>query len=125
MRSKGAIATKEVDGRELLDLKMNGTAIFVDVARLYALANGIAETHTRRRFEAIAPHLKAGPQESEGWSGAFEFLQSLRLQAQLRSTTQPNLVDPATLNDIDRRVLKECIRAMRRLQQRVELDFQR
>ena len=121
----GGIETKEVDGRELLDLKMNGTAIFVDVARLYALANGIAETHTRRRFEAVAPHLKAGPQESEGWSGAFEFLQSLRLQAQLRSTTQPNLVDPATLNDIDRRVLKECIRAMRRLQQRVELDFQR
>ena len=121
----GGIETKEVDGRELLDLKMNGTAIFVDVARLYALANGIAETHTRRRFEAIAPHLKAGPQESEGWSGAFEFLQSLRLQAQLRSTTQPNLVDPAALNDIDRRVLKECIRAMRRLQQRVELDFQR
>ena len=37
----------------------------------------------------------------------------------------PNLVEPATLNDIDRRVLKECFRVMRRLQQRMELDYQR
>ena len=123
---KGAIATKEVDGRDVLDLKMSGTVIFVDVARLYALAQGVAETNTRRRFEAIAARLNAGPQESESWSTSFEFLQMQRLQAQLHaSTAQPNLVEPARLNDIDRRMLKECVRVMRRLQQRVELDFQR
>ena len=128
----GSIATKEVDGREVVDLKMQGTAIFVDVARLYALGHGIAETNTRRRFEAIASALKAEPQESEGWCSAFEFLQMLRLQVQLRPKTDsgvppdnPNLVEPATLNDIDRRVLKECFRVMRRLQQRMELDYQR
>ncbi|HRI17657.1 MAG TPA: DUF294 nucleotidyltransferase-like domain-containing protein, partial [Burkholderiaceae bacterium] len=123
---KGAVETKEVDGREVLDLKMSGTAIFVDVARLYALAHGVAETNTRRRFEAVAEHLAAGPQESEGWCTSFEFLQMQRLQAQLRGdSAQPNLIEPALLNDIDRRVLKECGRVMRRLQQRVELDFQR
>ncbi len=128
----GGIATKEVDGREVVDLKMQGTAIFVDVARLYALAHGVAETNTRRRFEAIAPALKAEPQESEGWCGAFEFLQMQRLQVQLRPVkgggvpaANPNLVEPAALNDIDRRVLKECFRVMRRLQQRMELDYQR
>ena len=128
----GSIATKEVDGREVVDLKMQGTAIFVDVARLYALAHGVAETNTRRRFEAIAAALKAEPQESEAWCGAFEFLQMLRLQVQLRPTggegappANPNLVEPAALNDIDRRVLKECFRVMRRLQQRMELDYQR
>jgi len=128
----GGIATKEVDGREVVDLKMQGTAIFVDVARLYALAHGVEETNTRRRFEAIAAALKAEPQESEGWSSAFEFLQMLRLQVQLRPAdgagaplANPNLLEPVALNDIDRRVLKECFRVMRRLQQRMELDYQR
>jgi CBS domain-containing protein len=127
----GSIATKEVEGREVVDLKMQGTAIFVDVARLYALAHGVAETNTRRRFEAVAAALKAEAQESEAWCGAFEFLQMQRLQVQLRPTggsagaVHPNLVEPAALNDIDRRVLKECFRVMRRLQQRMELDYQR
>ena len=120
---KGAIATRDVDGQALLDLKLSGTAIFVDVARLYALAHGVAETNTRRRFQAVAPHLHAGPQESEGWCTSFEFLQMQRLHAQLRSSNRPNLIDPNELNDVDRRVLRECIRVMRRLQQRVELDF--
>jgi CBS domain-containing protein len=128
----GSIDTKEVDGREVIDLKLQGTAIFVDVARMYALAHGISETNTRRRFEAIAVALKAEPQESEAWCSAFEFLQMLRLQVQLRPAAaeglppaNPNLIEPATLNDIDRRVLKECFRVMRRLQQRMELDYQR
>ena len=120
---KGAIATRDVDGQALLDLKMSGTAVFVDVARLYALAHGVAETNTRRRFEAVAVHLRAGPQESEGWCTSFEFLQMQRLHAQLRSPGRPNLIDPGELNDVDRRMLRECIRVMRRLQQRVELDF--
>ncbi|MGL6110884.1 MAG: DUF294 nucleotidyltransferase-like domain-containing protein, partial [Rubrivivax sp.] len=128
----GAIDTKELDGRRVLDLKMQGTAIFVDLARLYALAHGVSETGTRRRFEAIAAPLEAGPRESESWSSAFEFLQLLRLQVQLDPDTDarnpasnPNLVEPSALNDIDRRMLKECLRVLHRLRQRLELDFQR
>jgi CBS domain-containing protein len=128
----GAIDAKEVDGRQVLDLKTQGTALFVDLARLYALAHGISETGTRRRFEALAAPLEAAPRESESWSSAFEFLQLLRLQVQLRAdadggneTLNPNLVEPAALNDIDRRMLKECLRVLRRLRQRLELDYQR
>jgi len=36
-----------------------------------------------------------------------------------------NLAEVAALNDIDRRVLKESFRVARRLQQRMELDYQR
>jgi len=36
-----------------------------------------------------------------------------------------NLIDVAALNDIDRHVLKESLRVARRLQQRMELDYQR
>ena len=43
----GGIETRTVDGRETIDIKLQGTALFVDVARIYALAHGCAETGTR------------------------------------------------------------------------------
>jgi CBS domain-containing protein len=128
----GAIATRTLDGRELLDLKLQGSAIFVDVARIYALALGVDETNTRRRLEAIGAALKAPERESEGWCSAFEFLQMLRLRVQLRASGKAdedqgmsNYLEPAALNDVDQRVLKECFRVLRRLQQRMSLDYQR
>ncbi len=127
---RGAIATSEVAGRQVFDLKAQGTAAFVDLARLYSLAHGIAHTGTRPRFEAAAAFLGVPAHESESWSGAFEFLQLLRLQVQWRAGADaaghnPNLIEPAALNDIDRRMLTECLRVLRRLRQRVELDYGR
>jgi CBS domain-containing protein len=130
----GALDTTELNGQSVIDLKLHGTAVFVDAARLYALAHGIAATGTRARFEAAARALGAPPQEAEAWTGAFEVLQMLRLQVQLDSARRhavdaadgnPNLVDVAALNDIDRRVLKESLRVARRLQQRIEMDWRR
>ncbi|MFM7507512.1 MAG: putative nucleotidyltransferase substrate binding domain-containing protein, partial [Rubrivivax sp.] len=60
-----------------------GTAIFVDAARLYALAHGLPERATRARLEAAAPLMGASERESGNWVTAFEFLQMLRLQLQL------------------------------------------
>ena len=131
---RGAIDVKALGGREVIDLKLQGTAIFVDVARLYGLAHGVAATGTRARLEAVGRALALEPQESESWVGAFEFLQLLRLQVQLDAGSREavsapdgnaNLVDVAALNDIDRRMLKESLRIARRLQQRMELDYQR
>ncbi len=125
----GAVETHEVEGRAVVDLKLGGTAIFVDVARLYALARGVAPTGTRERFEALAPLLKVPPHESQAWVAGFEYLQLLRLQVQMaRPDTAPehaNLVELESLNDIDRRMLKESFRVARRLQQKLELDYQR
>jgi len=126
----GRIDTRSVDGTETLDLKLQGTAIFVNVARLLALARGLPEVNTRRRFEAYAQAEGLEPRRGETWIAAFEFLQMLRLRAQLEdglgvSAAQPNLIRVDALNFIDRRVLKESLRVARRLQQRVELDYLR
>ena len=37
----------------------------------------------------------------------------------------PNRIDVKRLNDIDRRLLKESLRAARSLQQRLQMDYQR
>jgi CBS domain-containing protein len=127
---RGAIDTHEVDGRACIDLKLQGTAIFVDAARIYALAHGIEATGTRQRLEGVAQALQLGEAEAGAWVTAFEFLQALRLETQIGgvgavSADAPNLVEVDALNDIDRRMLREALRMARRLQQRLEMDYRR
>ena len=131
---RGAIDAQTQGSQEVLDLKLHGTALYVEAARLYALAHGVAATGTRARFEAAAQAMGAAPQEAEAWVSGFEYLQMLRLQVQLArdrreavdaSDGNPNLIDVAALNDIDRRVLAESLRVARRLQQRIQLDYVR
>ncbi|HSW25963.1 MAG TPA: DUF294 nucleotidyltransferase-like domain-containing protein, partial [Burkholderiaceae bacterium] len=124
----GALATRDEGEHRWLDLKLRGTALFVDAARLYTLAHGIDASSTRSRLTAAALALRAPALEAESWVAAFEFLQMLRLRVQLDegvAAARPNEVDVAGLNPIDRRVLKESVRVARSLQQRIELDYQR
>ena len=126
---RGALNTRHEGSHAWLDLKLQGTALFVDAARLYALAHGLPSLGTRARLEAAAPQMGVAAQESEAWIAGFEFLQMLRLQRQL-GAAQPdagkvNEVDVNSLNDIDRRMLKEAMRMARSLQQRMELDYRR
>jgi CBS domain-containing protein len=110
-----------------IDLKLHGTAPFVDGARVLALAHGIRQTGTAERLEALAEAgvLQAG--ETRSWIDAFQFLQSLRLRVQQEpvdpSSRNPNLIDTQTLSALDRRILKEAFRQARTLQQRLELDY--
>jgi CBS domain-containing protein len=128
---RGALDPQQDGAHEWIDLKLNGTMIFVDAARLYALAHGVAATGTRQRLEAVAEALLVDERECQTWVGAFEFLQMLRLRVQVDTETgtgvgdSPNRLDVATLNDIDRRILKESLRAAQRLQQRLTLDYMR
>lgn len=116
------------DDQGQIDLKLQGTSIFVDAARLYGLANGIQATNTRERLMAVGPILGVTAAEYEAWVRGFEFLQMQRLQIQLQGAAeaeQPNHIEVNTLNDIDRRILKEAFRVARTLQQRLQLDYER
>lgn len=121
----GGIASDE-SGQ--IDLKLQGTAIFVDAARLYGLAHGVASTNTRERLMAVGPILGVAAAEYEAWVRGFEFLQMQRLQIQLQGAAgaeRPNHIAVDCLNDIDRRILKEAFRVARNLQQRLQLDYER
>jgi len=119
----------ELDDRDGLDLKLQGTALFVDAARIFALAQGVTATSTRERLEQSGEAMGVKPNEYESWIGAFEFLQSLRLRVQLDGDTaqsdEPNRIAFATLSNIDRRILSSSFRVARSIQQRLELDFAR
>lgn len=121
---RGAI---DSDAQGAIDLKLQGTALFVDAARIYGLAGGVQETGTRARLEAAGAKMGVPAAEYQAWSGAFEFLQMLRLRIQLAGAPSdaPNRLVLGDLNDIDRRILKEALRTAGVLQQRLRLDYAR
>lgn len=123
---RGALDPEEREGQPGLDLKLNGTALFVDCARLLALAQGIDEVGTRERLIAAGQALGVPAAERDGWASAFEFLQGLRLRQQLDADALGgNWCPLEALNDLDRRTLRVALRVAQRLQQRVRLDHLR
>ena len=112
-----------------LDLKLQGTALFVDAARIFGLSHGVEGNSTRERLEGTGKAAGLQAKEYDSWVGAFEFLQSLRLRVQLEPevarSDNPNRLLLASLSDIDRRILATSFRVARSLQQRLELDFAR
>ena len=94
---------------------------------LAALAAGVDATGTRQRLHGIAAPLAIPAAEISAWVSGFEYLQLMRLgvQAGGAAPAQANRIELASLNEIDRRVLRETLRVARRLQQRLELDYLR
>jgi CBS domain-containing protein len=85
-------------------------------------------TNTRVRLEQVGQALGLAAREYESWVTAFDFMQTLRLNIQIQRTAvagNPNLIELASLNDIDRSILKESLKTIRQLQQRLELDYAR
>ena len=110
-----------------LDLKVNGITPFVDAARIYSLGCGVAHTSTLKRLRESGLRLRMQVEEVEAWAQAFLFIQLLRLRqqraAQREQREMHNYLDPAKLNEMDRRTLKEAMRQARKLQTRLARDF--
>ncbi|MEW6164441.1 MAG: DUF294 nucleotidyltransferase-like domain-containing protein [Pseudomonadota bacterium] len=108
-----------------LDLKANGTRLFVDVARILALAGGSDETGTPERLRMAAEQGRIGRDDVGALVDAFFFVQQLRLRAQQDGTPlgMANRVDPARLNELDRLVLREALKQAKKLQTRLRMDY--
>jgi CBS domain-containing protein len=110
-----------------VNLKLYGVRPFVDAARVYALAFGLAQTGTAERLRAATGDLRMVPLEMAAIIDAFFLIQKLRLRIQARPGGEPpetaNRIDPAALNAFERRSLKEAFRQGRKLQQRLALDY--
>jgi len=118
------------DGK--LDLKASGARLFVDAARILALHSGIAATNTAQRLRLAGNRQGVAVVDVDGIIEAFHFIQSLRLHHQHLDPASDgpadrmadNRISPDTLNQLDRRILKESLRQARRLQLRLKLDYQ-
>jgi len=110
-----------------IDLKVNGVQPFVEAARIYGLADGVTATGTLERLAGIAGTRAIAASELDAWTDAFRVIQRLRLalNAAQHARGEPlhNHLNPATLNDGERRSLKHALRQARNLQARLARNF--
>ncbi len=121
---------EDATGVEGIDLKMSGSVPFVDAARIFALATGVTATNTVDRLEAAGIRKGVPAEEIRSWVAAFEHVQLLRLRTQHRRASgditasgAANVVPLSDLSALDRRILKEALRQVRAIQQRLEIDY--
>ena len=111
-----------------IDLKKYGARLFIDAARIFAMAHDVAATNTVQRLKLAAAVMNISPEEAAAAVDAFNFIQLLRLRhqhsEQVRGREGDNLIRPDELNEVERRILKEAFRQARKLQQRLKLDYQ-
>lgn len=125
----GSFATSDVPGAEgTIDLKAQGARVFVDAARIFALAQAIPQTSTAERLRAARGALGMSEAEAGAAIEAFFAVQALRLkhQAQPGGAAGPlqNRLDPARLGRMEAAQLKEALRVARELQDRLALEYQ-
>jgi CBS domain-containing protein len=122
------LTEESTEGRATLDLKLSGARLFVDAARIMALATGVSHTGTAERLRQGGRRLGMNADETGSAVEAFFFIQMLRLRRQVAAQegaghAARNRIAPADLNEVDRRMLKESLRQARRLQSRLALDY--
>lgn len=127
-RLRDFLTDLEPDHPGKIDLKKYGVRIFVDVARIYALASGVHNTNSVQRLRIAAQRLSIREEEINAILEAFDFIQLLRLRHQYLEGEPgrqgDNLINPDNLNELDRRILKESFRQARKIQNRLKLDYQ-
>lgn len=121
--------TEDVAGApHSIDLKAYGARLFVDVARIHALAQGLPQTNTVERLRAAGPGARLSAGEVEAAIDAFLAIQRLRLRLQAAQDpveeATANRIDPEQLNEMDRQILKQSFRIARRLQKQLSVKYQ-
>jgi CBS domain-containing protein len=126
----GVVRDFVVGKENKIDLKLNGITPFVDAARIFGLAAGVAQTNTIQRLRASAEKLRLDSSELDAWIDALLFIQVLRMRHHDEVSAQgagdnelDNLIDPEKLNELDRRILKEAFRQARKLQARLAMEY--
>jgi CBS domain-containing protein len=114
-------------GRAVINLKERGTALIVDLARLYAIEAGCAATNTMARLHLSVPRSSLSEKGGKQLEDAFEHISLLRLRHQYalmeRGEEPNNMVPVSQLSAIERRDLKDAFRAIESVQQGVAATF--
>ncbi len=112
---------------DTLDLKHNGIVPIVDLARIYALAEGIAAVNTTERLKQAAGTQILSKEGSANLLDAFEFLATLRIQHQAKQIdsgkTADNFMAPAEISKLEREHMKDAFKVIQTMQSTLKLRF--
>jgi CBS domain-containing protein len=120
--------SKDESADKGMDMKKRGVVPVIDMARLYALAGGLAPINTWERLEAIAEAGTITPSMVEDLRDAFEFISMVRLQhqaKQIENGQKPNNhVPPEELSALERRHLKDAFEVISTMQESMASRYQ-
>ena len=125
----GRISRFDTEGgprRGTIDVKTHGSRLFVDAARIYALAHGVRSANTMERLRVAGQRTRRSPSVIEGDIAAFRIIQAIRLQRQLdslRDGGEANRINPYALDELQQRILRESLRQAVSVQERLKLEF--
>ncbi len=106
--------------KKTLDLKHNGIAPIVDLARIYALSEGICEVNTLERLKQAAGTPSLSKDAAGSLISAFEFLTMLKVEHQvdqlLADDDTDNYLAPNALSQLDREHLKDAFKVIKSMQ---------
>lgn len=127
-RFRDFVVARKGAEKDTFDLKEEGLTPFVDGARLLALAHGVEDSSTLRRFAELVRLEVIDAQDGAAYEEAYHFIQQTRLQLHQQQAAQSlplsNRLDPDSLNHLDRRILRESFRQAQRLQASLALRYQ-
>jgi len=117
------------DGKhnDTLDLKHNGISTIVDLARIYALAEGIPAVNTIERLKQTAASPSLSRDGAANLLDAFEFIGTLRIQHQARQIaavqTADNFMSPKEISRLEREHLKDAFKVIQTMQSSLEMRY--
>ncbi|MCF8067217.1 MAG: DUF294 nucleotidyltransferase-like domain-containing protein [Desulfobacterales bacterium] len=122
------VVEKTGEHKNKLNLKMNGLAPIVDAARVLALEQGLAVTNTMERLEALTDRGVINRELLSEIDDAYDFINFIRISHHLKFQAQghlmTNFLDPALLNNIQRKWLKESFAIVSKLQDFLSVRYQ-
>ncbi|WP_332820940.1 putative nucleotidyltransferase substrate binding domain-containing protein [Pseudomonas sp.] len=127
-RFRDFVVARKGAEKDTLDLKVQGLTPFVDGARLLALAHGVETCNTLERLRELIAKGVIETLDGAAYEEAYHFIQQTRMQQHQLQAKQgrpySNRIDPDSLNQLDRRILREAFRQAQRLQSSLALRYQ-
>lgn len=125
---KTFVVEKSGEHKNELNLKMKGSTPIVEAARVLALDLKISATNTLDRLAEICERNVIDDEFHADLQEAYCFINYLRihrhLEARAKGVNPNNFIDPATLNNLQRKMLKESFRIINRLQEMIQHRYQ-
>jgi CBS domain-containing protein len=108
-----------------IDINLQGSRLFIDAARIWALKHGIWATNTAERLRLTSNYQELSIAEVASEIEAFHVIQRFRINQRLQ-TTAPNAfnrLDPYDLKELQRLSLKDAFHQAQRMQARLRQQF--
>ncbi|HIJ60561.1 MAG TPA: hypothetical protein HPP56_08120 [Nitrospirae bacterium] len=120
---KSFVVEKTGAHKNQLNIKVKGTALIVDLIRLFAFEKGIKETSTFDRINVLRCIHAIVKDFADEIIFSFDFLMVLRIENQLSNIEKgiepQNFIEPQLLSNLNKKMLKETFSLISKIQDMV------